>query len=41
MHVRIGEPVDPNSVSAEQLREQVVALRESLRPDVNRYALAA
>jgi 1-acyl-sn-glycerol-3-phosphate acyltransferase len=42
MQVRIGEPVDPNSVSAEQLRERVVALRESLRPDdVNCYALAA
>jgi 1-acyl-sn-glycerol-3-phosphate acyltransferase len=42
MQVRIGEPVDADSVSAEQLRRQVVALREGIRPDaVNRYALAA
>lgn len=42
MQVRIGEPIDPDSVSAEQLREHVVALRESLQPEaVNRYALAA
>ena len=27
MQVRIGEPVDPNTISASQLREQVVALR--------------
>jgi 1-acyl-sn-glycerol-3-phosphate acyltransferase len=42
MQVRIGEPIDPNTASATQLREQVLALRESLQPDiVNRYALAA
>jgi 1-acyl-sn-glycerol-3-phosphate acyltransferase len=42
MQVRIGEPVDPDGISASQLREQVVAQKESLRPDaVNRYALAA
>jgi 1-acyl-sn-glycerol-3-phosphate acyltransferase len=42
MHVRIGEPIDSDSVSAEQLREHVVALRESLQLQaVNRYALAA
>jgi 1-acyl-sn-glycerol-3-phosphate acyltransferase len=42
MQVRIGEPIDPNIASAAQLREQVLALRESLQPDsVNRYALAA
>ena len=42
MQIRIGEPVDPDSVSAPQLREQVVTLKEGLQPDaVNRYALAA
>ena len=42
MQVHIGEAVDPDSVSAPQLREQVVTLREGLQPDVvNRYALAA
>jgi 1-acyl-sn-glycerol-3-phosphate acyltransferase len=42
MQVRIGEPVDPNSVSAEQLREQVMALRgDRLAEIANRYALAA
>jgi 1-acyl-sn-glycerol-3-phosphate acyltransferase len=42
MQVRIGEAVDPDSVSAPQLREQVVTLKEGLQPDaVNRYALAA
>jgi 1-acyl-sn-glycerol-3-phosphate acyltransferase len=42
MQVRIGEPIDPDSVSAEQLREHVVALREGLQLQaVNRYALAA
>ncbi len=32
MHVRIGEPVDPHSASAPQLREQVIALREDNAP---------
>jgi 1-acyl-sn-glycerol-3-phosphate acyltransferase len=42
MQVRIGEPVDPNTVSASQLRASVLALRDSLQPDtLNRYALAA
>jgi 1-acyl-sn-glycerol-3-phosphate acyltransferase len=42
MQVRIGEPVDPDGISAPQLREQVVTLKESLQPSaVNRYALAA
>jgi 1-acyl-sn-glycerol-3-phosphate acyltransferase len=42
MQVRIGEPVDPHTVSASQLRASVLALRESLQPETgNRYALAA
>jgi 1-acyl-sn-glycerol-3-phosphate acyltransferase len=42
MQVRIGEPVDPDGISAAQLREQVVTLKERLQPAaVNRYALAA
>jgi 1-acyl-sn-glycerol-3-phosphate acyltransferase len=42
MQVRIGEPIDANDVTAEQLREHVVALREGLQPvAVGRYALAA
>ena len=42
MQVRIGAAIDPDGISASQLREQVVALRDSLLPDaVNRYALAA
>ena len=42
MQVRIGEAVDPDSVSAQQLREQVVTMKEGLQPEVvNRYALAA
>jgi 1-acyl-sn-glycerol-3-phosphate acyltransferase len=42
MQVRIGEPIDPDGVTAEQLREHVVALREGLQPAaVSRYALAA
>jgi 1-acyl-sn-glycerol-3-phosphate acyltransferase len=45
MQVRIGEPVDPDAISAPQLREQVVALKENLENlqpgPVNRYALAA
>jgi 1-acyl-sn-glycerol-3-phosphate acyltransferase len=41
MQVRIGEPVDPELVSAPQLREQVVALREGrVAQPLNRYALA-
>jgi 1-acyl-sn-glycerol-3-phosphate acyltransferase len=42
MQARIGEPVDPDAISAPQLREQVVALKENHQPGpVNRYALAA
>ncbi len=42
MQVRIGAPIDPDAASASDLREQVLALRESLQPDaVDRYALAA
>jgi 1-acyl-sn-glycerol-3-phosphate acyltransferase len=42
MQVRIGEPIDPTTASAAELREQVLALRDSLQPDVvKRYALAA
>jgi 1-acyl-sn-glycerol-3-phosphate acyltransferase len=42
MQVRIGEAVDPDGVSAQQLREQVVTMKEGLQPEVvNRYALAA
>jgi 1-acyl-sn-glycerol-3-phosphate acyltransferase len=42
MQVGIGEPIDPNSTSASQLRSAVLALRDSLQPEVvNRYALAA
>jgi 1-acyl-sn-glycerol-3-phosphate acyltransferase len=42
MHVRIGEPIDPNTVSAAELRTSVLALRDGLQPEiVNRYALAA
>jgi 1-acyl-sn-glycerol-3-phosphate acyltransferase len=42
MQVRIGEPIDPTTASAAELRERVLALRDSLQPDiVKRYALAA
>jgi hypothetical protein len=42
MQVRIGEAVEADNVSAPQLREQVVTMKEGLQPDVvNRYALAA
>jgi 1-acyl-sn-glycerol-3-phosphate acyltransferase len=42
MQVHIGEPIDPSTASASELREHVLALRERLQPDaVNRYALAA
>jgi 1-acyl-sn-glycerol-3-phosphate acyltransferase len=42
MQVRIGAPVDADGLSAAQLREQVVTMKEGLRADaVNRYALAA
>jgi len=42
MQVRIGEAVEADSVSAQQLREQVVTMKEGLQPEVvNRYALAA
>jgi 1-acyl-sn-glycerol-3-phosphate acyltransferase len=42
MQVRIGEPIDPTTASAAELREHVLALRDSLQPDViKRYALAA
>lgn len=42
MQVRIGGPIDADSTSPEELREQVVALRDGLLPlAANRYALAA
>jgi 1-acyl-sn-glycerol-3-phosphate acyltransferase len=42
MQVRIGEAVDPEGISASQLREQVVTLKEGLPSHtVSRYALAA
>jgi 1-acyl-sn-glycerol-3-phosphate acyltransferase len=42
MQVRIGEPIDPSTLSAPQLRESVLALRDNLQSDaVTRYALAA
>jgi 1-acyl-sn-glycerol-3-phosphate acyltransferase len=42
MQVRIGEPIDPTTASAAELRERVLALRDSLQPDiVKRYALTA
>ncbi len=42
MQVHLGEAVDPNSVSAPQLREQVVTLKDGVPADVvNQYALAA
>jgi 1-acyl-sn-glycerol-3-phosphate acyltransferase len=42
MQIRIGEPIDPNSISGEQLRERVMALRGDRLPETsNRYALAA
>jgi 1-acyl-sn-glycerol-3-phosphate acyltransferase len=41
MQVRIGEPIDPSTLSAPQLRESVLALRDNLQSDaVTRYALA-
>jgi 1-acyl-sn-glycerol-3-phosphate acyltransferase len=42
MQVHIGDAIDPDTASASELREHVLALRERLQPDaVNRYALAA
>jgi 1-acyl-sn-glycerol-3-phosphate acyltransferase len=42
MQIRIGEPVDPDTVSGPQLREQVMALRGDRLPATsNPYALAA
>lgn len=42
MQARIGEPIDPQNISAQQLRDEVVALRDGVRPaTANRYALAA
>jgi 1-acyl-sn-glycerol-3-phosphate acyltransferase len=41
MQVRIGEPVDPASASAPQLRAQVMALREGSRPKRLELAHAA
>jgi 1-acyl-sn-glycerol-3-phosphate acyltransferase len=42
MQARIGEPVDPTTASAAELRKRVLALRDGLQPDVvKRYALAA
>jgi 1-acyl-sn-glycerol-3-phosphate acyltransferase len=42
MRVHFGEPIDPHAASVSDLREHVLALRESLQPHaVDRYALAA
>jgi 1-acyl-sn-glycerol-3-phosphate acyltransferase len=41
MRIRIGEPVDPNGVSPQELRAQVVALREGSRPGTLEPARAA
>jgi 1-acyl-sn-glycerol-3-phosphate acyltransferase len=41
MQVRIGEPVDPASASAPQLREQVMALRGDAAPQPFKLAHAA
>ena len=42
MRVHIGDPVDPATTSAAQLREQVIALRDNRLPErVNHYALVA
>jgi 1-acyl-sn-glycerol-3-phosphate acyltransferase len=42
MQVRIGEPIDPHTASAPQLRAQAMALKESGMPEtVSAYALAA
>ena len=42
MQARIGEPIDPHTVSASQLRDEILALRENLQPHAaNRYELAA
>ncbi|AGB22424.1 1-acyl-sn-glycerol-3-phosphate acyltransferase [Mycobacterium sp. JS623] len=42
MQVWIGEPIDPNTASSEELRASVLALRDGLQSRaVNRYALAA
>jgi 1-acyl-sn-glycerol-3-phosphate acyltransferase len=41
MRVRIGEPVDPNSTSAPQLRARVVDLREDSLPETFELACAA
>ena len=42
MQVHIGEPADPNSVSTEELRDQIMALRGDYLPETfDQYALAA
>jgi 1-acyl-sn-glycerol-3-phosphate acyltransferase len=41
MRVRIGQPVDPNAVSAPELRAQVVALREDSLPQTRELAHVA
>jgi 1-acyl-sn-glycerol-3-phosphate acyltransferase len=42
IRVHIGDPVDPASTSAPQLREQVMALRDNRLPEgVDRYALVS
>ncbi|MDT5240997.1 MAG: 1-acyl-sn-glycerol-3-phosphate acyltransferase [Mycobacterium sp.] len=42
IRVHIGDPVDPASTSAPQLREQVMALRDNRLPEnVDTYALAS
>jgi 1-acyl-sn-glycerol-3-phosphate acyltransferase len=42
MQVHIGQAIDPNTVSASELRDEVLTLRDGLQPEiVNSYALAA
>ena len=42
MQIRIGEPVEPNSVSTEDLRDQIMELRGDYLPQTSEhYALAA
>jgi 1-acyl-sn-glycerol-3-phosphate acyltransferase len=42
MQIHIGEPADPNSVSTEDLRDQIMALRGDYLPEISeQYALAS
>jgi 1-acyl-sn-glycerol-3-phosphate acyltransferase len=41
MQVRIGEPVDPATVSPEQLREHVIALRDGVAPQEVKFDVLA